>query len=302
MKLGLMTAAFPTLTLEQVAEWSAANGFEALEIAAWPAASGERRRYAGVSHIDVDRLDTRAVRDLLDRHHLAISSLAYYPNNLDGDAATRQAAHDHLRNVILAAQQLGVGVVGTFIGRDQRRSVTENLADFRKVWPPLIRFASDHGVKIAIENCPMIFSEDEWPGGKNLAYSPALWRQMFEAIPDPNFGLNLDPSHLVWQFIDYERAVREFADRILHVHAKDMAIDRDGLFEQGVMSLGMGWQIPKLPGLGEIHWDRFISALYGIGYDGAVSVEHEDRKFEGDVDLVKKGFVLAHNTLRPLIV
>jgi sugar phosphate isomerase/epimerase len=302
MKLGLMTAAFPTLTLEEVAEWSAANGFETLEIASWPAARGEHRRYAGVSHIDVDRLDERAVHDLLDRHHLAISSLAYYPNNLDGDAATREAAHAHLRNVVLAAQRLGVGVVGTFIGRDQRRSVTENLADFRKVWPPLVRFASDHGVKIAIENCPMIFSEDEWPGGKNLAYSPALWRQMFEAIPDPNFGLNLDPSHLVWQFIDYERAVREFASRILHVHAKDMAIDRDGLFEQGVMSLGIGWQIPKLPGLGEIHWDRFISALYGIGYDGAVSVEHEDRKFEGDVELVKKGFVLAHNTLRPLIV
>ena len=302
MKLGLMTAAFPTLTLEQVAEWSAANGFEALEIACWPAASGERRRYAGVSHIDVDHLDERAVRDLMNRHHLAISSLAYYPNNLDPDAATRQVAHEHLRKVVVAAERLRVGVVGTFIGRDQRRSVTESLADFRKVWPPLVRFASEHGVKIAIENCPMIFSEDEWPGGKNLAYSPALWRQMFEAIPDPNFGLNLDPSHLVWQFIDYERAVREFADRILHVHAKDMAIDRDGLFEQGVMSLGMGWQIPKLPGLGEIHWDRFISALYGIGYNGAVSVEHEDRKFEGDVDLVKKGFVLAHNTLRPLIV
>ncbi len=302
MKLGLMTAAFPTLTLEEVAEWSAANGFETLEIASWPAARGEHRRYAGVSHIDVDRLDERAVHDLLDRHHLAISSLAYYPNNLDGDAANREAAHAHLRNVVLAAQRLGVGVVGTFIGRDQRRSVTESLADFRKVWPPLVRFASDHGVKIAIENCPMIFSEDEWPGGKNLAYSPALWRQMFEAIPDPNFGLNLDPSHLVWQFIDYERAVREFASRILHVHAKDMAIDRDGLFEQGVMSLGIGWQIPKLPGLGEIRWDRFISALYGIGYGGAVSVEHEDRKFEGDVELVKKGFVLAHNTLRPLIV
>jgi len=302
MKLGLMTAAFPTLTLEEVAEWSAASGFETLEIASWPAATGERRRYAGVSHLDVERLDERAVRDLLNRHHLAISSLAYYPNNLDPDTATRDAAHEHLRKVVVAAQKLGVGVVGTFIGRDQRRSVTENLMDFRKVWPPLVRFASDHGVKIAIENCPMIFSEDEWPGGKNLAYSPALWRQMFEAIPDPNFGLNLDPSHLVWQFIDYERAVRDFAGRILHVHAKDMAIDRDGLFEQGVMSLGMGWQIPKLPGLGEIHWDRFISALYGIGYDGAVSVEHEDRKFEGDVDLVKKGFVLAHNTLRPLIV
>ena len=302
MKLGLLTAAFPDLSLEEVAWWAHENGFDALEVACWPAAGGERRRYAGVSHIDVETFDPKHVRDLMRRHALTISSLAYYPNNLDGDAATRQAAHAHLRNVILAAQQLGVGVVGTFIGRDQRRSVTENLADFRKVWPPLVRFASEHGVKIAIENCPMIFSEDEWPGGKNLAYSPALWRQMFEAIPDPNFGLNLDPSHLVWQFIDYERAVREFAGRILHVHAKDMAIDRDGLFEQGVMSLGMGWQIPKLPGLGEIHWDRFISALYGIGYDGAVSVEHEDRKFEGDVDLVKKGFVLAHNTLRPLIV
>jgi sugar phosphate isomerase/epimerase len=135
MKLGLMTAAFPTLTLEEVAEWSAANGFETLEIASWPAARGEHRRYAGVSHIDVDRLDERAVHDVLDRHHLAISSLAYYPNNLDGDAATREAAHAHLRSVVLAAQRLGVGVVGTFIGRDQRRSVTENLAEFRKVWP-----------------------------------------------------------------------------------------------------------------------------------------------------------------------
>lgn len=302
MKLGLMTAAFPTLNLEQVAEWSAANGFEALEIASWPAAGADRRRYAGVSHLDVERLDERAVHDLLERHHLAISSLAYYPNNLDGDATARAAAHEHLRKVILAAEKLGVGIVGTFIGRDQRRSVSENLAEFRRVWPPLVRFATDHGVKIAIENCPMIFSEDEWPGGKNLAYSPALWRQIFKEIPNPGFGLNLDPSHLVWQFIDYERAVHEFADRILHVHAKDMTVDRDGLFEQGVMSLGIGWQIPKLPGMGDIHWDRFISALYAIGYDGVVSVEHEDRKFEGDVDLVQRGFVLARNTLRPLIV
>ena len=305
MKLGLMTAAFPTLTLKEVAEWSAANGFEALEIACWPAAGADRRRYAGVSHIDVERVDDRAVRDLrglLGQHGLAISSLAYYPNNLDGDPGSRQAAHEHLRKVVLAAERLGVGIVGTFIGRDQQRSVSDNLVEFRKVWPPLVRFASDRGIKIAIENCPMIFSEDEWPGGKNLAYSPALWRQLFQAIPDQNFGLNLDPSHLVWQFIDYERAVHEFADRIFHVHAKDMAIDRDGLFEQGVMSLGMGWQIPKLPGLGEIRWDRFISALYGIGYDGVVSIEHEDRKFEGDVDLVQKGFLLARNTLRPLIV
>jgi sugar phosphate isomerase/epimerase len=147
----------------------------------------------------------------------------------------------------------------------------------------------------------MIFSGDEWPGGRNLAYSPAIWRRMFEIVPDDNFGLNLDPSHLVWQFIDYTRAVREFASRIFHVHAKDMEVDREGLYEQGVMSLGMGWQVPRLPGLGEVRWDRFISALYAIDYDWVVSIEHEDRNFEGNLELVQRGFLLARNTLRPLI-
>jgi len=157
-------------------------------------------------------------------------------------------------------------------------------------------------VKVAIENCPMIFSSDEWPGGRNLAYSPAIWRQMFELIPDENFGLNFDPSHLVWQFIDYTRAVREFGPRIFHVHAKDMEIDRDGLYENGVMSAGLGWQVPRLPGLGEVRWDRFISTLYAIGYDWVVSIEHEDRKFEGELELVQRGFLVARNTLRPLLV
>jgi len=148
----------------------------------------------------------------------------------------------------------------------------------------------------------MLFTNDEWPGGKNLAVSPAIWRKMFEKIPSPNFGLNLDPSHLVWQMIDYTRAVREFSSRIFHVHAKDMEIDRDGLYDEGVMSLGLGWQVPRLPGLGEVRWDRFISALYAIGYDWVVSIEHEDRDFEGELELVQRGFLLARNTLRPLVV
>jgi sugar phosphate isomerase/epimerase len=195
-----------------------------------------------------------------------------------------------------------VAVVATFVGRDQRRSVAENLEDFKQVWPPLVRFAREGGVKIAIENCPMIFSADEWPGGRNLAYSPAMWRQMFKIISDDNFGLNFDPSHLVWQFIDIERAIREFAPRIFHVHAKDLEVDRNGLYEQGVMSLGVGWQVPRLPGLGEVRWDRFMGALYAVGYDWVVSVEHEDHTFEGELDLVQRGFLLARNTLRPLIV
>jgi sugar phosphate isomerase/epimerase len=302
VKLGLLTAAFPDLTLEEIAIWAHENGFDALEIACWPSSGSEHRRYAGVAHIDVHDFNAKAVRKLLGRYDLEISSLAYYPNNLDPDADARQAANDHLRRVVEAAQRLEVETVGTFVGRDQHRSVAENLDDFQRVWPPLVRHAREHGVRIAIENCPMIFSADEWPGGRNLAYSPALWRRLFEIVPDDNFGLNFDPSHLVWQFIDHTRALREFAPRIFHVHAKDMEIDRDGLYEEGVMSLGVGWQVPRLPGFGEVRWDRFISALYAIGYDWVVSIEHEDRNFEGELELVQRGFLLARNTLRPFIV
>lgn len=302
MKLGLLTAAFPDQNLEEVAEWAQANGFEALEIACWPSSSGPSRRYAGVSHIDVESFDPKRVRDLMRRHDLEISSLAYYPNNLDPEPEARKAANEHLMRVVEAAERLEVGIVGTFVGRDQHQTLDDSFEIFEKVWPPLVAFARKHGVKIAIENCPMIFSNDEWPGGRNLAYSPGNWRRMFAIIPDDNFGLNLDPSHLVWQMIDYVRVVRDFAPRIFHVHAKDMEIDRDGLYEQGVMSLGMGWQVPRLPGLGEVRWDRFIAALYAIGYDWVVSIEHEDRKFEGDVELVRRGFLVARNALRPLIV
>jgi sugar phosphate isomerase/epimerase len=305
MKLGLMTAALPGLTLDELAAWAAGEGFAALEIACWPLETGDRRRYAGVTHIDVDGLDAdgaRAIRAGLDRHGLEISSLAYYPNNLDPDLAVRSAAHDHLRRVILAAEALEVPLVGTFIGRDPGRSVGDSLEDVGRTWPDLVRFAGQHGVTIVIENCPMIFSGDEWPGGKNLAYSPAIWRRLFEIVDADNFGLNLDPSHLVWQMIDYERVVREFGPRIRHVHAKDMEIDRDGLYEHGVMSAGVGWQVPRLPGLGEIRWDRFIAALYRAGYDGAVSIEHEDRSFEGSEELVKKGFLLARDVLKPYVV
>ena len=302
MKLGFLTAAFPGLSLAEVAEWAATTGFEALEIACWPAGGGERRRYAGVTHIDVDAFDPDDVRATLERHGLEISSLAYYPNNLHADDAHRREVNAHLLKVVDAAQRLGVRTVGTFVGNDKDRPYPENLVRFREVWPPLVAHAAERGVRIAIENCPMIFSWDEWPGGTNLAATPAIWDDMFEAIPDDNFGLNLDPSHLVWQMIDYERVVYDYASRIFHVHAKDLEVRRDGLYRHGVLSLGMGWQVPRLPGLGEVRWERFLAALYAIGYDSYVSVEHEDRRFEGDVKLVKRGFVLARNALRPYIV
>jgi sugar phosphate isomerase/epimerase len=301
LKLGLLTAAFPRLSLERVAGWASGSGFEMLEIACWPAAGGERRRYAGVSHIDVVKLDAGKVRDTLDRHGLEVSSLAYYPNNLHPDAAERRAANTHLRKVIDAAAKLGVPTVGTFVGRDRTKNVPDNFREFRKVWPRLVGHAEDRGVNIAIENCPMIFSWDEWPGGTNLASTPAAWDEMFSLVPSKRFGLNLDPSHLVWLQVDYERVVRDYAKRILHVHAKDMEIDREGLYRHGTASQGMGWQIPRLPGLGEVRWDRFLSQLYRVGYDGVVSVEHEDRAFERSEDLVKRGFLIARDVLRPYL-
>jgi sugar phosphate isomerase/epimerase len=303
MKLGLLSAALPNLSLDQFAAWAAGNGFEMVEIACWPPSKAERR-YAGVTHIVVAELTpakAQGVRDLMEQHNLQISSLAYYPNPLHPDPQHRRMVIDHLQKVIIAAEQLNVPIVGTFVGRDQHKTVEENFGEFEKVWPPIVRFANDHGVKIAIENCPMIFSNDEWPGGNNLASTPAIWRRMWEIIPDANFGLNLDPSHLVWQMIDYVRVVYDFGPRIFHVHAKDMRIDREQLYQRGVLSLGMGWQVPRLPGLGDVRWDHFISALYAVGYDYVVSVEHEDRAFEQTEDLVKRGFLIARDALRPYI-
>jgi sugar phosphate isomerase/epimerase len=238
---------------------------------------------------------------MMNQKGLILSSLGYYPNPLHPDPEHRNTVISHLKKVIEAAALLEVPVVGTFIGKDKDKTVPQNLEEYAKVWPSIVQYAGERGVKIAIENCPMIFTYDEWPGGINLASSPAIWKKMWEIIPADNFGLNLDPSHLILQMIDYERVVREFGGKIFHVHAKDLQIDREGLYQNGVLSQGMGWQTPRLPGLGEIHWDRFISALYRAGYDYVISVEHEDRNFEKTEELVKRGFLIARDVLRPYI-
>ena len=224
MKLGLMSAALPNLSLAELAAWASSHGFEMLELACWPVSKAERR-YAGVTHIDVTELTPTKAKDILglmDRHHLQISSLGYYPNPLHPDPDHRRMVLDHLKKVITAAEMLSVPIVGTFVGRDKNKTIEDNFVEFETVWPPIVKFAADHGAKIAIENCPMIFSNDEWPGGNNLATTPAIWRQMWEIIPDKNFGLNLDPSHLIWQMIDCVRVIYEFGPRIFHVHAKDL--------------------------------------------------------------------------------
>lgn len=303
MQLGILTAPFPDTPLVGVAGWAAASGFETLEIACWPRSTGASRRYAGTSHIDVADLSGPQAKDIvaaLEARNLSVSALGYYPNPLHPDPAHRQAVLDHLKAVIAAAARMGVGLVNTFCGGDAAETVDANWAEALKVWPDIVGFSRDHGVKLAFENCPMIFSRDEWPGGHNIAYSPQVWRRILEAWGG-DVGMNFDPSHLVWQMIDQDRFIREFGAHMLHAHAKDLMIDRDGLYERGVLSAGIGWQVPRMPGLGAVDWSGFFSGLYRAGYDGAVVIEHEDRRFEGSDEQVKRGFMLARDVLRPFV-
>lgn len=302
MKLGLLTAALPKMPLVDVANWAAESGFGMLEVACWPITKSDRR-YGGVTHIDVEKLDAaaaREVRALLDATGLEISALAYYPNILGVEGEQREFQIAHLKKVVDAAVLLEVPIVGTFVGANTNKYATENLEEFARVWPPIVKYAGERGIRIAIENCPMLW-DDTWPGGQNVAYSPSIWKKMFEIIPDENFGLNYDPSHLIWQFIDEIRPIYDFRDRIFHVHAKDMRIDREMLYQDGILAPGFRWAIPRLPGLGEVRWADFMAALYAVGYDYVISVEHEDRTFEGTEEKVKRGFYLTRDVLSPLV-
>jgi sugar phosphate isomerase/epimerase len=283
MQLGFVSAILPELSLEEVLTFARDEHFACVELMCWPP-GGADRRYAGVTHLDVTALDDAAVYrtgELVRWYGVSVSGLGYYPNPLHPDPEHRRAVVGHLRQVIDAAARLGIPVVNTFIGRDPAQTLEANWPLFDGVWPDLVRHAEAANVKLGIENCPMLFTNDEWPGGKNLAVSPAVWRAMFAKVPSAHFGLNFDPSHLVWQHIDCVRCIHEFGQRFVHVHAKDARIDAGPLYERGV--LGLGWHTPKLPGLGDVAWGPFFAALDDVGYRGAVCVEVEDRVYEGSL-------------------
>jgi sugar phosphate isomerase/epimerase len=300
MKLGFVSAILPDLSFEDVLDFAAATGFGTVEVMCWPKGKAERR-YAGVTHIDVAGFtadDARHVNELVETSGVSISGLGYYPNPLTPDRAESQVYVDHIKHVILAAELLGLGVVNTFVGRDWTKSLDENWPRFLEVWRPIIQFAEDHGVKIGIENCPMLFTKDEWPGGKNLARTPAIWRRMFEDIPSKNFGLNYDPSHMIWQRMDYLAPMREFKERIFHVHAKDARIDVERLNQVGILAYPNEYHTPKLPGMGDVDWGKFFSILTDTGYQGPVCVEVEDRAFEGALELRKVSLQQSYTYLR----
>jgi sugar phosphate isomerase/epimerase len=286
MKLGFVSAIVPEYTLEQVLSLAHKTGFSSVELMCWPPGKAERR-YAGVTHIDVTDLSMDAIekiQDLLAIHQVSISGLGYYSNPLSADRAEAEVAVNHLRKVIDAAAALSVGHVNSFVGRDPSQSVEANWPRFLETWRPLVAHAESKNVRIGIENCPMLFTQDEWPGGKNLATSPAIWRRMFQAIPSSHFGLNFDPSHMIWQQMDYLAPLDEFRDRIFHVHAKDARIDQEALDQHGVLSYPKLWHTPKIPGLGDVRWGAFFGALGDIGYTGHVAIEVEDRAFEGSLE------------------
>ena len=304
MKLGFVSAILDGWTFEEMIDTAHELGYQCVEVACWPQGKAERR-YAGVSHIDVDDLSEEKlahIKAYCQQKQVQISSLAYYPNTMDPDLDKRAAAVKHLQQVIRASARLGINMVTTFIGRDQYKSVEDNLALVKEVWPPIIALAEQLGVKIAIENCPMLFGRDQWPGGQNLMTTPALWRKVFDILPSKNLGLNYDPSHFVWQMVDYIKPLYAFRDKIFHVHFKDIKLYPDRLNEVGVMAYPLDFMSPKLPGLGDVDWGAYVSALTDIGFDGFACVEVEDKAFEGSREKVLDSLRLSKRYLEQFVI
>jgi sugar phosphate isomerase/epimerase len=306
VKLGFLTACLPGRPLAEIVDWAATEGYQGLEVAVWPDDPG---RDWEASHIDVATLDDSGaakVRELFDGRGLEISALAYYENNLHADAAQRERIHAHLRAAIDAAALLGCRLVGTFVGRDVTATVADNVRLAETVLPRLVEYAAERDVRLVVENCPMEgWHPDGYPA--NLAYSPELW----DWVVSMGLFLNFDPSHLLWLGIDPVEALVGHVDKVLHLQAKDVEIDRAGRTKYGVFGRALGrptnpwesgWWRYRVPGLGEVDWTRLVDRLYEAGYSGFVSVEHEDPVWSGSPERVKQGLTLARRTLSPLVV
>jgi len=303
MQLGFVTAILPEQSLDEVFRIAADIGYDCIEVMCWPPGKAQRR-YAGVTHIDITALTDETIRDitsLSSKYGISISGLGYYPNPLTSDTAAQRIYVDHIKRLIGAASRLGVPVVNTFIGRDHTKSVEDNWPVFLEIWRDIIAEADAANIKIGIENCPMSFTQDEWPGGLNLFTTPAIWRKAWEQIPSPNFGLNYDPSHMIIQHMDETYPIMTFPERLHHVHAKDARIDPEQLNEHGILSYPNLWHTPKLPGMGDVDWPRFFSYLTSVGYDGAVCVEVEDRAYEGNLEQRIAALQQSYNYLRQFI-
>jgi sugar phosphate isomerase/epimerase len=308
MKLGFLTACLPQVDLEELIRWAAKSDFQALELAAWPIESDRDYQAKQIDAANFDKNEAKKIKDLFEHYQLKISGMAYYDNNLHPDLKKRDSYIYHLMKVIDTAELLDVSLVGTFVGSRPDKSPVENIKEIGKVFKDILKYAGDKGVKIMIENCPM----DNWmqfghPG--NYAYSPELWDALFNEIPDENFGLNFDPSHLYWLGIDYIQAAKDYASKIFHAHAKDTEILPEGEYRYGMHGRQIepepwksGWWRYRMPGLGEIDWNRFITTLQECGYDQVLSIEHEDPIWGGSEEKIKTGLKLGLQHLKQFVV
>jgi sugar phosphate isomerase/epimerase len=304
LDLGFVSAILADASFEEVLKFAHEHRFKCVEIMCWPLGKAERR-YAGVTHIDVDTLTNKKVKEihaLLKKYNIYISGLGYYPNPLTGDKKQGDFFIGHIKKVIKAAAQLGIPVVNTFIGRDHTKSLDDNFTLFEDRWASIIKTAEAHNIKIGIENCPMYFTKDEWPGGKNLATTPAIWKRLFETFPTPLFGLNYDPSHMIWQHMDAYQPIYDFKERLHHIHLKDAKLYPEKLNKVGIMAHPLEYHSPKLPGLGDVNWRSFFTALTDVRYRGPVCIEVEDKAYEGSAEDIKTAILTSRNYLSQFLV
>ncbi len=302
--LGFVSAILAEKSFEEVIDFASKNRFKCVEIMCWPKGKAERR-YAGVTHIDVDTLDRQkagSLNDYLKEHGVYVSAMSYYPNPLDPDPELSKTYVEHLKKVIKGASMMGLKNVNTFVGRDPSKNIDENLKRFGKIFPDLVKLAGDHGIRIGIENCPMYFTNDEWPSGKNLAISPAVWERMFDIIPDENFGLNYDPSHMIWQHMDAYQPIYDFSERLHHIHLKDVKLYPEKLNKVGILATPLEYHSPKLPGLGDVDWGKFFTALTDVKYRGPVCIEVEDKSFEDSAEDIETSLLISRNYLSQFLV
>lgn len=278
MQIGFYTAIFGDQSIEGVARWAARAGFPTLELDV-------------ASHMRQPE-QARAVVEAVRREGVDVCAFSGFGNLLDADRANRDRARALLDAAVDAAMDSGVRAVVTFPGRDDTMSEGENYRHLADYFASLAERAAQGNVKVLIEN---------WPGPHSdfVATTPAGWARLFELTPAPNVGLNFDPSHLLWQGINPELALREVADRVFLAHAKDMQIYPDRLQQAGYF--GTGWWSYRLPGRGRIDWRRWLALLREVGFDGVVSIEHEDSDygaFDGPLDRRQAGLLEAQRILR----
>ena len=307
MYIGFLTGCLGAIPLKEKAKWASEHGFKALELSCWP--RDNTRDFSG-SEIDVANFtqgEADEIKSYFKEYGLTISSIAYYDNNLDRDLGKRSFINNHFKKCVDAAVLLGVSTVGTFIGRNTDKSLEENFDEFEIVFKDLVGYAEEKGIQVVIENCPMTGWQAKGVPG-TISYSPELWREMFKRVPNKNFGLNYDPSHLHSMLIDYITPIKEFGDRIFHVHAKDTEVFDDKLKTYGIFDKQLnvnqndfGFWRYRMPGLGQVDFKSLIKELKEIGYDGVVSIEHEDPLYDGSEENVKEGLQLGINFLQELV-